>query len=112
MYDDEQNILQLNSRESRKNIFDLIQLWLIAIDIRHNLNILFCIFVKRINEMLYLFLDRITMEFVNQYWPFFVREMMPQARETMEPVLIEEANKFLLHVPIRKMLYYGGEDSA
>lgn len=57
-------------------------------------------------------LDRITMEFVNQYWPFFVREMMPQARETMEPVLIEEANKFLLHVPIRKMLYYGGEDSA
>lgn len=52
------------------------------------------------------------MEFVNQYWPFFVREMMPQARQTMEPVLIEEANKFLLHVPIRKMLYYGDEDSA
>lgn len=54
-------------------------------------------------------LDRITMEFVNQYWPFFAREILPQARETIEPVLIEEANKFLLHVPIRKMLYYGEE---
>lgn len=55
------------------------------------------------------FSDRITMEFVNQYWPFFVREMMPQVRKTIEPILIEEANKFLMHVPIRKMLYYGEE---
>lgn len=54
-------------------------------------------------------LDRITMEFVNQYYPFFVREMMPQASETIEPILIEEANKFLLHVPLRKILYYGEE---
>lgn len=51
------------------------------------------------------------MEFVNQYWPFFVREMMPQARETIEPILIKEANTFLLHVPLRKMLYYGEESN-
>ncbi|XP_031616969.1 uncharacterized protein LOC116336905 [Contarinia nasturtii] len=56
-------------------------------------------------------LNRVTLEFVNQYWPFMVKEMMPQARATIEPLLIDEANKFLLHVPIRKMLYYG-EDSA
>lgn len=55
--------------------------------------------------------DRVTLEFVNQYWPFLVREIMPQAKTTIEPILIAEANKFLLHVPIRKMLYYG-EDSA
>jgi len=56
-------------------------------------------------------LNRMTLEFVNQYWPFLVREIMPQAKKTIEPVLIEEANKFLLHVPLRKMLYYGEEDS-
>lgn len=61
--------------------------------------------------LFYFILGRITLEFVNQYWPFMVREMMPQIRAAVEPILIEEANKFLLHVPIRKMLYYG-EDSA
>lgn len=49
------------------------------------------------------------MEFVNQYWPFFIREMWPQVRETVEPILIEDLNKFLSHVPIRKLLYYGEE---
>lgn len=57
------------------------------------------------------FIDRIVMEFVNQYWPFFVNEMMPQVCETIEPMIIEEANKFLLHVPIRSMLYYGEESN-
>jgi len=56
-------------------------------------------------------LNRVTLEFVNQYWPFMVREIMPQAKKTIEPIMIKEANKFLLHVPIRKMLYYG-DDSA
>lgn len=60
---------------------------------------------------IYFVLDRITLEFVNQYWRFMVNEMMPQVRAAIEPLLIEEANTFLLHVPIRKMLYYG-EDSA
>lgn len=56
-------------------------------------------------------LNRVALEFVNQYWPFLVREMLPQAKLSIEPIIIEEANKFLLHVPLRKMLYYG-EDSA
>lgn len=64
------------------------------------------------NNFFHLISDRMTLEFVNQYWPFLVREIMPQAQKTIEPVLIEEANKFLLHVPLRKMLYYGEEDSA
>lgn len=56
-------------------------------------------------------IDRVTLEFVNQYWPFMTRELLPETKKRIEPLLIAEANKFLNHVPLRKMLYYG-EDAA
>lgn len=53
--------------------------------------------------------DRMVLDFVNQYWQFLYREMLPETKKRMEPILLAEANKFLQYVPIRKMLYYGEE---
>lgn len=57
------------------------------------------------------FLDRVALEFVNQYWSILVPEMWPQIQKHVEPLLVEEANRFSLHVPLRKMLYYGNEQA-
>jgi len=57
-------------------------------------------------------LNRVTLEFINQYWPFLVREMTPIVQKQLEPFMLEQANKFLLQVPLRKMLYYGEEETA
>lgn len=40
-----------------------------------------------------------------------VKEMLPESKKRMEPIILAEANKFLHYVPIRKLLYYG-EDAA
>lgn len=49
------------------------------------------------------------LDFVNQYWQFLYREMLPESKKRMEPILLAEVNKFLSYVPIRKMLYYAEE---
>lgn len=59
--------------------------------------------------VLLLLVDRMVLDFVNQYWQFFYREMLPESKKRMEPILLAEANKFLSYVPIRKILYYAEE---
>lgn len=54
-------------------------------------------------------LNRIALDFVNQYWPFMYREMLPDTKDVWEPMMIAQANAFLLRVPLRKMLYQGSE---
>lgn len=47
------------------------------------------------------------LDFANQYWPFLMNELMPQIKLIIEPAVLDIFNTFTLHVPIRKMLYYG-----
>lgn len=37
------------------------------------------------------------------------REALPQSRDIWEPIAVAEANKFLLTVPIKKILYFSDE---
>lgn len=48
--------------------------------------------------------DQIALEFVNQYWPMFYKEMLPGTRQVWEPVMIELVNKIFLRVPYRRLL--------
>ncbi|XP_040168618.1 uncharacterized protein LOC120903319 [Anopheles arabiensis] len=49
-------------------------------------------------------LNQIALEFVNQYWPMFYKEMLPGTRQVWEPVMIELVNKIFLRVPYRRLL--------
>lgn len=55
------------------------------------------------------FTDRLVVDFINQYWPYIYREVLPESRSIWEPLAVAEANKFLLHVPIKKILYFSDE---
>lgn len=52
----------------------------------------------------FFFVDRMTIEIVNKYWPIFLNESMPLAQETIEPILLERANKVSLRVPFHNVL--------
>lgn len=53
--------------------------------------------------------DRLVLDFINQYWPYIYREVLPESRSIWEPIAVRDANKFLLHVPIKKILYFSDE---
>lgn len=55
------------------------------------------------------FADRLVLDFINQYWPYIYREVLPESRSVWEPIAVRDANKFLLHVPIKKILYFSDE---
>jgi len=56
-------------------------------------------------------LNRVMLELVNQYLPLINKEIIDDTKNVWEPLLLKEANKFLLNVPVNKILYYS-QDSA
>ncbi|XP_037033894.1 uncharacterized protein LOC119072724 [Bradysia coprophila] len=54
-------------------------------------------------------LNKLAVEFINQYWPFLYRDIIPETRKMWEPMLLEQINAFMLRLPFSKMLYYGDE---
>jgi len=54
-------------------------------------------------------LNRLALDFINQYWPFLYRDIIPETKDMWEPLLVDEMNAFLLRVPFKKMLFYGDE---
>lgn len=58
-----------------------------------------------------LFLDKAILHFINQNWPIIFPEILPIIHAKIEPHLIAEVNKILIHVPLRKILYYGDESA-
>uniref|UniRef100_A0A182RCP4 Circadian clock-controlled protein n=1 Tax=Anopheles funestus TaxID=62324 RepID=A0A182RCP4_ANOFN len=49
-------------------------------------------------------LNQVALEFVNQYWPMFYKELLPSSRQVWEPVMVELVNKIFLSVPYRRLL--------
>jgi len=54
-------------------------------------------------------LNRLANEFINQYWPFLYRDIIPETKAMWEPLILSELNAFLLRLPFNKMLFYGDE---
>jgi hypothetical protein len=54
-------------------------------------------------------MNKLAVEFINQYWPFLYRDMIPETRSMWEPILLEQINAFMLRLPFNRMLYYGNE---
>lgn len=55
--------------------------------------------------MFLFFTDRFVVEVMNQYWPYMYKMVVVETQSVWEPVFLRDINKFLLHVPIRKLLY-------
>jgi len=54
-------------------------------------------------------LNQLAVDFMNQYWPFLYREIVPETKQYWEPLALDEINAFMLRVPFKKMLFYGDE---
>ncbi|KAJ6649233.1 hypothetical protein Bhyg_04467 [Pseudolycoriella hygida] len=50
-------------------------------------------------------LNKIAVEFINQYWPLFYRDMIPETKAIWEPILLTQLNAFMLRLPINRMLF-------
>uniref|UniRef100_A0A182MKW2 Haemolymph juvenile hormone binding protein n=1 Tax=Anopheles culicifacies TaxID=139723 RepID=A0A182MKW2_9DIPT len=49
-------------------------------------------------------LNQVALEFVNQYWPMFYKELLPNSRQVWEPEMVALVNKIFLNVPYRRLL--------
>lgn len=49
-------------------------------------------------------LNAFVIEFVNQYWKSFYKQILPQARSMYEPIVLEAINKVFARVPFRRLM--------
>ncbi|XP_035777108.1 uncharacterized protein LOC118458568 [Anopheles albimanus] len=49
-------------------------------------------------------LNQIALEFVNQYWPMFYKELLPNSRQVWEPEMVALVNKIFQRIPYRRLL--------
>lgn len=49
-------------------------------------------------------LNAFVVEFVNQYWKSFYKQILPQARTMYEPIVLEAVNKIFGRVPFRRLM--------
>lgn len=49
-------------------------------------------------------LNTFVIEFVNQYWKSFYKQILPQARSMYEPIVLDAVNKIFGRVPFRRLM--------
>ncbi|XP_055598035.1 putative beta-carotene-binding protein [Uranotaenia lowii] len=49
-------------------------------------------------------LNQVALDFVNQYWPMLYKQMLPETRQTWEPIMLDLLNKMFNRVPYRRLL--------
>lgn len=49
-------------------------------------------------------LNQIALDFINEYWPYYYQQVLPETRKTWEPILVNAVNQIFNRVPFRRLM--------
>lgn len=49
-------------------------------------------------------LNQLALDFINEYWPYYYQQMLPETRKSWEPILVNAVNQIFNRVPFRRLM--------